>query len=58
MSKILKFLKNNSYFKQKGNMDTEKLYYNFYDEYFYIEEKAILKSKDSNTYKSLFERLR
>ena len=53
----LKFLKNNSYFKQKENMDTEKLYYNFYDEYFYIEEKAILKSKDSNTYKSLFSRI-
>ena len=53
----LKFLKNSSYFKQKGNMDTEKLYYNFYDEYFYIEEKAILKSKDSNTYKSLFSRI-
>ena len=53
----LKFLKNNSYFNQKGNMDTEKLYYNFYDEYFYIEEKAILKSKDSNTYKSLFSRI-
>lgn len=53
----LKFLKNNSYFNQKGNMDTEKLYYNFYDEYFYIEEKAILKSKNSNTYKSLFSRI-
>ena len=53
----LKFLKNNSYFNQKGNMDTEKLYYNFYDEYFYIEEKVILKSKDSNTYKSLFSRI-
>lgn len=53
----LKFLKNNFYFNQKGNMDTEKLYYNFYDEYFYIEEKAILKSKNSNTYKSLFSRI-
>ena len=53
----LKFLKNNSYFNQKGNMDTEKLYYNFYDEYFYIEKKVILKSKDSNTYKSLFSRI-
>ena len=53
----LKFLKNNSYFNQKGNMDTEKLYYNFYDEYFYIEEKVILKSKDSNTYRSLFSRI-
>ena len=53
----LKFLKNNAYFNQKGNMDTEKLYYNFYDEYFYIEEKAILKSKNSNTYKSLFSRI-
>ena len=53
----LKFLKNNSYFNQKGNMDTEKLYYNFYDEYFYIEEKVMLKSKNSNTYKSLFSRI-
>lgn len=44
-------------FLEKQHIDIEKLYYNFNDEYFYIEEKAILKSKDSNTYKSLFSRI-
>ena len=55
----LKFLKNNSYFNQKGNMDTdiEKIYYNFNDEYFYGEKKAILKDKNKPNYKLLFSRI-
>ena len=55
----LNLLKNISLriFLEKQHIDIEKLYYNFNDEYFYIEEKAILKSKDSNTYKSLFSRI-
>ena len=38
-------------FLGKQHIDIENIYYNFNDEYFYVEKNAILKNKDTSTYK-------
>ena len=44
-------------FLGKQHIDIENIYYNFNDEYFYVEKNAILKNKDTSTYKLLFSRI-
>ena len=44
-------------FLAKQYTDIEKIYYNFNDEYFYGEKKAILKDKNKPNYKLLFSRI-
>ena len=44
-------------FLAKQHTDIEKIYYNFNDEYFYGEKKAILKDKNKPNYKLLFSRI-
>ena len=44
-------------FLEKQYTDIEKIYYNFNDEYFYGEKKAILKDKNKPNYKLLFSRI-
>lgn len=56
----LNLLKNQSLqgFLDKQHKNIEDIYYNFNDEYFYVEENAILKNKDTPTYKLLFSRIK
>ncbi len=55
----LNLLKNISLriFLAKQYTDIEKIYYNFNDEYFYGEKKAILKDKNKPNYKLFFSRI-
>jgi uvrD/REP helicase len=55
----LKLLKNQSLqvFLDKQHKSIENIYYNFNDEYFYVEKKVILKDKEKPNYKLLFSRI-